>query len=334
MTKNKFTVNELPQLIQEGKITKKQAVDFLAEEVLRAPYHYGINLLDEEALSELSLRILQNSYFLFDHYKADCGKFSTYFCSFLKFQIMSIKRDFINDVSKDKTLKNIQEQELEYSQIDNNSEDSKKLVTLTACNLSQKEKAPYIRKSDENLIESIVEQSDWQNIMERTHFEKLMTDRRNSQKFRKIVLVLALKYSYYLHEIHIKNISEFCEINEDELFNIINAICKSLKTKSRKVEKQIQRRDYLYYLHKKYLQKLQETYVSESRICSYRKLYDLHTKKWTEKNQSFEKNAIKICPSNKTIAKILGICERQVGYYLNHAMTISEIDFLKKDLAE
>lgn len=338
MIKKVFKINDIPTMLEKEEITTKEAIHFLAEQVAKNPIRFGISPDDKELLSDISLRILQNTYFLFDHYKKEAGCFLTYFSSFLKFQILSAKRETAKSIAKEETLFNIQEQNMEYTQIDrsyNESNASEK--TFHPYFPSVSEKAPFSRKKNDihtfsKITESIKDENTRQEemqekILSTTHFTSLMEDKKPCQKQKKIVLALALKNSYYLKESHIQNISKFCEIDENELMDVVTSISGKLRPKIQKLEFQIQRRDYLYYMHKRYMHRLHDVWVSESTMEQYKKLYEDHTKKWNEKNSSFINSSKKICASNKLIAKLLGICERQVSHYIRNAKLIEDIDF-------
>ena len=56
----------------------------------------------------------------------------------------------------------------------------------------------------------------------------------------------------------------------------------------------------------------------------FERLEKKHTKNWIKLNKTFEEGHLYLRPTNKTVANLLGICERQVAYYIKSAK--KEID--------
>ena len=91
MNKAGFELNELPELIEKGKLTRKEAINFIAEEIHRNPGLFLISKQNDEIKSELVFRFLKNGYFVFDHYKKEFGKFRNYLISYLRYQRLTIR---------------------------------------------------------------------------------------------------------------------------------------------------------------------------------------------------------------------------------------------------
>ena len=74
--------------------------------------------------------------------------------------------------------------------------------------------------------------------------------------------------------------------------------------------------------YKRLLEKLQEEDESFNNRILISKLKEKEIRyknKWKNLNKSFEKGLLNLRPTNKTIADLLGICERQVTYCLSCA---------------
>ena len=66
---------------------------------------------------------------------------------------------------------------------------------------------------------------------------------------------------------------------------------------------------------------LKEPESEQNEILNYKyeKLEKKHEKNWKNLNKSFEDGHLYLRPTNKTVANIMGICERQVAYYIRTA---------------
>ena len=60
-----------------------------------------------------------------------------------------------------------------------------------------------------------------------------------------------------------------------------------------------------------------DTINADHKRMKFQSLENKHRKNWKRLNSSFEKGIMQLRPTNKTIADILGICERQVTYCIN-----------------
>ena len=88
----KETINLIPSLIREKKLTHQEALDILSVELLKNPKFFLSETPDEEIKSELILKILQKGVFVLERYKEGYGIFSAYFTSFIRFQYLTLKR--------------------------------------------------------------------------------------------------------------------------------------------------------------------------------------------------------------------------------------------------
>ncbi|WP_455157285.1 hypothetical protein [Treponema socranskii] len=52
------------------------------------------------------------------------------------------------------------------------------------------------------------------------------------------------------------------------------------------------------------------------------KKYRKQTESWKHKNKELRESRWRVCPTNKMIANILGICERQVSHYITRAQKL------------
>ena len=103
--------------------------------------------------------------------------------------------------------------------------------------------------------------------------------------------------------------------------------CKeTLTEKSDRREKAKERRNFAYYHHKRYnkiIQKLKTEDLSDEQFSITKEEYEhkeqKHLRNWNKLNKAFEEGHLYLRPTTKTVADLMGICERQVNYYINCA---------------
>ena len=140
----------------------------------------------------------------------------------------------------------------------------------------------------------------------------------------RILLVLALKSAYYITDAQIKKIAEICHLDENQFNEVIMSLKEQLNfRKDNKLELEI-RRNKAYYQHRKLGSQLEWTKQEKTSDSDYEKLvlekkFKRHTLNWKKLNEKLEKGTINIRPTNKAIAKALGLCERQISFYIKNA---------------
>ncbi len=340
-------VLSLPELVAEGRITRKEALNFIAEDITRNPFKFGITGDAKEVIGDLYFAIMKNGGFLFDNYRKEYGTFKTYLCSFIRFQLKSVKRQKFREYAKERTFAHVEETEYEMARerYEQNEFDFK-IMRFKPHFISREESAPFLRKrsmptdqvfsrtekrSEETSAETEKEGAECvktpdaeKNVL--SHFSQ------SRESSRKLALVLALKSCYYLSEETLDAISDFCKIERRHMAEAVASLRKTLGAKIKKYESLKNRRDYSYFQRRKCFFKLQLLKMENSSTEEMQRLYDFHSEKWNSKNSHLQNESYKVCPTNKAIAELLGICERQVGYYINKAEDILKIR--EKDLTE
>ena len=152
---SKETINSIPNLIKEKKLTYQEALDILSVELLKNPKFFLGEIPDEEIKSELILRILQKGNFVLERYKEGYGIFSAYFTSFVKFQYLTLKRQKKSQMISEATYVIIQKTDYEAQlELYENQEYFKNKVSYEPYSLS--EKSNFISKNNKkSLLEKI-----------------------------------------------------------------------------------------------------------------------------------------------------------------------------------
>ena len=129
-------------------------------------------------------------------------------------------------------------------------------------------------------------------------------------------MIIALKACYYIHDAQLPELSTVCGCTQDFLEEKLSLLRDSLYKKAEIRENFIRRRDNAYFFHKKYAIEIQKLENGSPLQKEAYKKYLHHTACWKLKNRMLRNNRYKVCPSNKMIADMIGISERQVSYYI------------------
>lgn len=143
-------------------------------------------------------------------------------------------------------------------------------------------------------------------------------------KLRKTVLILALKSAYYLTDYQINKIAVLCHIDRLLLQQAVQTLKNQLYDREKSKIKIEERRNNAYFQHKRYMNQLNWMLENKDEFDKYRiervlLKYKAQTEKWKKLNLQLSAGIRNIRPTNKAIADILGICERQVSYYIKNA---------------
>ena len=253
---------------------------------------------NEDFRQQVLLEFIERWPHLFHLYNPDSGDFFTflycYICTLVnsdaKKQSINSFRDHLN---LEECLYNLSEKEIKYHRIDYKHFDVPK--------------APFARRqiSPDDIKKSL----------------KQLSLKSNDKK----IIVLALKSSYYLTDEQIERLCRIYKIHPDYFYSMVQHCKDSIESKTIRREKNLQSRNFAYYHHKRYnrlIQHLEEDSVLENPeylIASFIKRERKHRQNWNKLNQAFEKGHLYMRPTNKTIAGLMGICERQVNYYIHCA---------------
>lgn len=145
----------------------------------------------------------------------------------------------------------------------------------------------------------------------------------------KTALILALKSSYYITDETIDSVCDYCAISKKLMQETIDELKSKIPEKHEKLEKMQDRLVKSFNYHIKLQKQLSEA-VETSEKEELSKKYEYHTKKWQDRNSRLMTKPIKLCPTNRQVADVLGIGERQVGNYIKNAETMAE--FIIKEI--
>ena len=291
---NEFELNKIPSLIKDGSLTEKQAVNKIAVFIFKNQPLFKLQKYDEDFRGEVIKEFIEKGIYFLKHYNPKIGNFFP----FLFINIEMIVQKKIKSYAKH----SVQEYCTIFDETTEALFDIEKYGIFTPVFMSER-KPPYAVKT--------VSASDLQeNIKQNPVLRK-----------KKILFIVLLKYIYFIDEKALYDICIEHELNYEQLIKYANICRESLYKKIQKIHKKELSRNKEYFFHKNYNSRL---YNLSNEIMNAKKYQaqkmnrklNVHTKIWVNKNYDLEKQFGNLVTSNKVIAKLLNLCERQVRYYI------------------
>lgn len=300
-------LNNLPSLVIKGEITREAAAGNVLEFIQKHPQIFGLNKYDEDFKSDIMIILLGKKERLLPLCCKN-GKYELNTALYIGgedffYHIYWLVTSAIN--TKKRTLvKQKNRENAIYT-------DSKIQIKENEQKLSRLTPVTEVPKAPRNFKQISVED-----------FKKTF-DQIIDNKCDKRLLVLAMKSSFYLTDEIIVKIAEHYKLNKDDFYEAIQFLKNSLDEKSQKRNYKAERRNRAYYYKLNYESQFE---ALKSGICEdefqKKKLEEkiiLHNAQWKKLNMQLKNGGPYVRPSNKMIANFLGICERQVSYYVASA---------------
>jgi len=311
-----YDLNEFPALLENNKLTKAEAIQKIAEFIVCNYRVFNLQLYDEDFREEIILIVLEKGITIFDNYKPELGDFFTYLYSYIYNIASTLKKKH----AKTKLEENITEIE-----IIRDYKDSCYQIPEPSYKTLQDNTIPF--KSSKKITP--------QELREGLYFPE-------NSKIEKTILSLAIKSSFYLDD---EMVSKICSVIGVDKYHFTRLIEYYKMELVRKIEKRNRLEGYrnkAYYCHKKYEHQIQlinqemkldfntnQKYIYEEKLKKLKHNNEKQIHNWERLNKKFQNGCATVKPSNLSIANLLGICERQVSYYLfcakNGKTDLSEI---------
>ena len=111
------------------------------------------------------------------------------------------------------------------------------------------------------------------------------------------------------------------KLDKNMLFDLIQQLKNEITKKDSRKNLIDERRNAAYFHHKKYTKQINKLESSSKINASYNKValaqkYAKKTDSWINLTKKLQNGKINLRPTNKSIAKLLGLCERQISHYL------------------
>lgn len=305
-------IDDVELKLRGGLISEEEACKELMEVMFLNKQFFGLQLLPEDDF----LDFLEGEYKKFPRiFRVFDPKLS----SFTNFLYTTIQGNFAT-WKKRKSRKESVELTTLYSQNAN--------LTEKQIQFSQQESSVNYEIREETAItnEKIRE---IQSVLIKKKYggkEATYTKERKRQKLnkyfnirRKAALVLMLKCCHYITDDLLKKVSILTSLPLKTLEVLCEKAKESIVKKLERREKVEACRDTAFFYHIRFQQEL--NLYSENELI-YNKIKSRYVKKtdlWKVKNDLLKQKEFSVSPSNRVVAKILGLNERQVSYILEQA---------------
>lgn len=315
---NKEVIEKIPEMVKSGQMNWEQAAKELVVFIISNKPMFGLQKFDEDFISEFIITFLDKGPESMNEYDTTRGSFFAYlFCITRNFQTSLMKKAAIhnqieylklsesicNYENKIEAYMNIKYDDFERPKVPF----SYKPISFKDFQLACKTDSYHIKK---------VMNSDTSVFSEDIR-EKLKEF--SPKMIQNIIMVLALKSSYYITDNQIEKISDLLNISSITLHQMIQEIKNQMERRISNKEKIENRRNRAYFLHKRFKSQMEwnenNTAEPDYENLKLNKKYQKNTRNWKNLNRQLEEGKIHIRPTTKLIAKILGMSPRQVTYY-------------------
>ena len=315
-------VELVPEKVTSGEISWEQASRDLIVFVLRNKPLFALSRYDEDFISDLIIEFLDRSIKSFQFYTKEYGSFFSY--------LYTLVKNLCSSLVKKKALKNI----IDYHNISeciNNYENEVEAYQNIRYADFDMPKVPYRYTPISYKDFQIACKTDSYHIKQIISSEKNSFASEIKQKLsdfspimiQNIIMVLALKSSYYITEEQIEAITGLFNIDNDKFHQIVQELKKEMETRIEHKNMMEQRRNKAYFNHKRLKSQIEWNEINddtpEYKNYTLKKQYNKNTQNWNILNHQLEEGKIMIRPTTKIIAKVLGLSTRQVTYYQSTA---------------
>ena len=315
-------IERIPEIVKSGQMSWEQVAQELVVFIVKNKPMFGLQKFDEDFVSDFIILFLSRGKESLAEYDTSRGSFFSYlFCMVKNISAAIFKQLAIQSKIE---YHNVHESIMNY---DN------KIEAYEHINFSdfERPKVPYNYKPVSYKDFQIACKTDSYQIKKILNSDEINfeTDIRKKLKhfspkiIKNMVIVLALKSSYYITDNQIEKISLMFNLNLAKMFQIIQDIKIQMDSRVLNKEKIEIRRNKAYFYHKTLREQMdwncQNPEDAEYENIKIKPKYDKKTKSWETLNHQLEAGKIHIRPTTKLIAKILGISPRQVTYYQSTA---------------
>lgn len=294
----RFHIDELYEKVARKEITTSFAVEQIAIALQTDFPLFKLQKYDEDIRSSVVLAFLKSGYNLFDRFSYEYGStFHNYVISFVKGLALTEK--------KMQAIEKIREKvDFIYSQENFSSESQKYTLTVDNNRL-----LPYNAPESVKVFKP-------KKILTPKEFMQI----RTSNVLAKPTLVIALRSCFDITDAMIESICTEYNLNADILYEDIQDLKNSRYDLFQRHKELILSRNEAFSNHRRYSPDVADYEESTENLKEiYKARYEHSTELWIKRNASLKKGKFHYFPSNEMIAEKLGICPRQVGYYISRA---------------
>lgn len=318
-------MERVPELVESGKLTWKQAIREMSIFITQNKGLFMLFKYDDDFISEVVIEFLDRGPEALSQYNPKQGNFFSFTFCFVK--------NICNGIIKRKTIKNV----IEYYTVSEsiiNYDDKIELYSKIKPEDFEQPKVPFNYKPVPSEAFQIAIKSEKYHItkIKDANILEIPLEVREKLKdfspriIHNMIIIMALRSSYYLKDDYIKNITQMFNIDYETFHDVLLKINSEIEDKEKTRKKIETRRNRAYFMHKRirdqieYNKEISEDFEYESEFLNQK--YTKSTVKWNNLNKQMEEGKACIRPTTKIIARVLGISTRQVTYYQTLARKI------------
>lgn len=291
-------IPELEILLESKKITLKEAARRIWADIYLNPVKYGLDEFNEDERSDFLMEFQGKLPLILSKYDRTKSTLSTFLTACIRYR----KRGWIKRKNKKDTEL---ETSLSYLYVD------------------------FINKTFEQSV------LPFENITSDIDSKKIVFTNEGSECRKKInvftALVLLLKACRDVDDRMISKISQFTDIEEKKLQNLVQEMRNAVLKANIYAEKLCTTRDNAFFFRKKYGLEISQNRISSLSYDALKKKYDYQTEIWEKANSYLQKSELR-SPSNIEIGEKLKLPPRTVGFYLFHARkNLEKVRAVKKE---
>jgi len=295
--------NDLVKDVTEKRVTVSDAVNRIAVSIQTDYKVFGLAKYDEDLRASVVLDFLKTGYKLFDRYNENYGSFFNYLQSYIRGLTQTRIKKFAVENAKTQV-------EILHCEENYNEEVEKHAFSLCT------EQKNYVQIPNKPVKKGKTP------LTLKEFMQKRIIDQG-----AKPAVVIALRSCYDLSDTIINNICESYNIDKDDFFKNVQEL-KDLQYPKycRHIEYENSRNE-AFFMHRRYSPSMADYENStEALKAQFMERYKNSTDLWNKKNRNLEKGRYHYNPTNAVLAERLGVCTRQISYYIAKARTLMKTE--------
>lgn len=301
-------LEKIPQLVEEGKMTRDQASLQIMETVYKNKAWFGLKKLKSDQLHDFMLFYYDKSRTILDNYDKEKGSFANFLYANVNNHFLVWGRLIHKKEVDEQTFEPVKDIVYEES-----------LESYAKISQPRIPEVHEIGKDEIKYIQNILHNKEYEEkpyTMNRRS-RRLTEQKKNEQEIQKrTCLVLLLKSCAFVDDKLIEKVSTFCQMSYDEIKSLVDQARDSLKAKKGRFIKIEQARDNYFYFKRKYFAEMMDgDYNTEFCSIINQKIVKMD-KAWKDKNTILHSQSLMV-PTNIAIGRILGLSDKQVRLILN-----------------
>ncbi len=272
-----------------GRMSRDDAYRALMLEIFTDRARFGLGQLSDEDFSDFLQDSLPVIFRAVTNYNADCGEFTAFLYVYIRTSLCSWLKGRAQRQTRDESL----------------------------CFCSSAELDDWKEKCEEECF------SWMKSFSEAEEFRDFLVGKDGLKKqggkfFRDGLLVLAIKSAAFIDDEMTEKVAELTGLGKARLTEMLDFARKTIAHKEENVNVLKERREGYWYDHCRYRLERKKLHEGTSLCEAVGRKYESYTKKLNALNKRLSERVSKLSPTNETVANLLGMDKRHVGYMIKH----------------